>query len=139
MTVLLRASSFVPIFIYELVVWDWKRADPILTGVGWVGFSLCSLIPNGQTVNSEFFSENGRGGIGKELGKRPVAGRLVILRGPLAGLFQVLLHWLLQKPCQTPDKIMASKLKSWRSHFAICTMEVKPKIVASRGFFPHVS
>jgi hypothetical protein len=50
------------------------------------------------------------------------------LMGPLAGLFQVLLHWLLQKPCQTPNKIMASKLKPWRSHFAICTMEVKPKI-----------
>jgi hypothetical protein len=58
------------------------------------------------------------------------------LRGPLAGLFQVLLHWLLQKPCQTPNKKTASKLKPWRSHFAICTTEVKPKIVASRGFFP---
>jgi hypothetical protein len=53
----------------------------------------------------------------------------------LAGLFQVLLHWLLQKPCQTPNKKTASKLKPWRSHFAICTTEVKPKIVASRGFF----
>jgi hypothetical protein len=40
----------------------------------------------------------------------------------LAGLFQVLLHWLLQKPCQTPNKKTASKLK--------------PTIVASRGFFP---
>jgi hypothetical protein len=28
----------------------------------------------------------------------------IIIRGPLAGLFQVLLHWLLQKPCQTPNK-----------------------------------
>jgi hypothetical protein len=56
-------------------------------------------------------------------------------KGPLAGLFQVLLHWLLQKPCQTPKKT-ASKLKPWRNHFAICTTEVKPKIVASRGFFP---
>jgi hypothetical protein len=27
-----------------------------------------------------------------------------LIRGPLAGLFQVLLHWLLQKPCQTPNK-----------------------------------
>jgi hypothetical protein len=54
----------------------------------------------------------------------------------LAGLFQVLLHWLLQKLCQTPNKKTAFKLKPWRSHFAICTTEVKQKIVASRGFFP---
>jgi hypothetical protein len=54
----------------------------------------------------------------------------------LAGFFQVLLHWLLQKPCQTPNQKTASKLKPWRSHFAICAIEVKPKIVASRGFFP---
>jgi hypothetical protein len=59
-----------------------------------------------------------------------------ITRGPLAGLFQVFLHWLLQKPCQTPDKKTASMLKLWRSHFAICTTDVKPKIKASRGFFP---
>jgi hypothetical protein len=26
--------------------------------------------------------------------------------------------------------------KSWRSHFAICTTEVKPKIVASHVFYP---
>jgi hypothetical protein len=58
------------------------------------------------------------------------------IRGPLAELFQVLLHWLLQKPCQTPNKKAASKLKPWRNHFAICTTEVKPKIVAFRGFFP---
>jgi hypothetical protein len=58
------------------------------------------------------------------------------LRGSLACLFQVLLHRLLQKPCQTPNKKMASNLKRWRSHFAICTTEVKQKIVASRGFFP---
>jgi hypothetical protein len=57
------------------------------------------------------------------------------LKGPLAGLFQVLLYWLLQKPCQTPNNKTASKLKPWRSHFAICTTEVKPKIMASRGFF----
>jgi hypothetical protein len=48
----------------------------------------------------------------------------------------VLLHWLLQKPCQTPNKKTASKLKPWRSHFAICTTDVKPKIVASRGLLP---
>jgi hypothetical protein len=38
-------------------------------------------------------------------------GREMRARGPLAGLFQVLLHWLLQKPCQTPNKKTASKLK----------------------------
>jgi hypothetical protein len=38
-------------------------------------------------------------------------GACVRLRGPLVGLFQVLLHWLLQKPCQTPNKKTASKLK----------------------------
>jgi hypothetical protein len=35
--------------------------------------------------------------------------------------------------CRSPAKT-AFKLKLWRSHFAICTIEVKPKIVASRGF-----
>jgi hypothetical protein len=35
-----------------------------------------------------------------------------------------------------PNPKNGSMLKPWRSHFAICTTEVKPKIVASRDFFP---
>jgi hypothetical protein len=51
------------------------------------------------------------------------------------GFYRNLAKPLTKKRLPSTQKT-ASKLKPWRSHFAICTMEVKPKIVASRGFFP---
>jgi hypothetical protein len=44
-------------------------------------------------------------GMGKNSNPHAGMGFLRVgVRGPLAGLFQVPLHWLLQNPCQTPNK-----------------------------------
>jgi hypothetical protein len=57
------------------------------------------------------------------------------IQGPLAELFPSVFR-LASTESLPNSKKTASKLKLWRSHFAICTTEVKPKIVVSRGFFP---
>jgi hypothetical protein len=58
------------------------------------------------------------------------------IKGPFGRAFPSASPLASTEALPNPYQKTASKLKSWRSHFAICTTEVKPKIVASRGFFP---
>jgi hypothetical protein len=61
-----------------------------------------------------------------------------IFWGTLTGLFQVLLHWLLQKPCQTPNQKNGSQAEAMEKPFCNLYYGGEAKTSGFPRLLPHV-